>query len=206
MYVPEAFRVTDSAIIAAFIEQEPFGIVVTQGESGPVATHVPLLYNADSSGAGALIGHVARANAQWRSFQGSTVLAIFHGPHGYISPSLYDGDRNVPTWDYTAIHVYGRANVVETFEESSEIVRRLARRMEAGRAHPWDVDALPADYLANMLRGIVAFRITIERVEAQFKLSQNRSAGERERVAADLASSQNANGRALSPLIPLNIA
>lgn len=203
MYVPEAFRVTDSATIAGFIEREPFAVVVTQGESSPLATHVPLLYDADANGGGILSGHMARANPQWRSFDGTTVLAIFHGPHGYISPSLYDGDRNVPTWDYTAVHIYGRANVVENVDESSEIVRRLARRMETGRAEPWDVESLPEDYLRNMLRGIVAFRIHIERVEAQFKLSQNRSAAERQRVAAHLARSENANERALSPLIPL---
>ena len=203
MYVPAAFRITDERTIRDFIEQNLFGIVVTQSESGPGATHLPMLFDHGENENGTLTGHIARANPQWKAFNGSTVLAIFQGPHGYISPSLYDGDRNVPTWDYTAVHVYGRASVVDDAGDSAAIVRRLTKRMEQTRENPWNVDALPADYVATMVNGIVAFRIAIERVEAQFKLSQNRSVAERRRIVSDLAQSGNETERALSPLIPL---
>jgi transcriptional regulator len=202
MYVPPHFRITDEATISAFLDRELFGIIVTQGDDAPVATHIPMLHDVDGNGRHTLSGHVARANPQWKSFNGSLVLAMFHGPHAYISPSLYDGASNVPTWDYTAVHVYGRAAVVEHEDQSREIVRRLTRRMESTRATAWDVDALPADYLQKMIRAIVAFRIDVERIEAQFKLSQNRSAVERERIIGHLEKSENSGERALAALIP----
>jgi len=201
MYVPAHFRLTDEATIDAFMQRELFGIIVTQGDDAPVATHLPMLYERNADGRATIMAHIARANPEWQTFESVKVLAIFQGPHAYISPSLYDGERNVPTWDYTAIHAYGKAHIVDDDAEAVSIVRRLTKRMEIERANPWNVETLSQDYLQTMVRGIVAFRIDVERIEAQFKLSQNRSQAERERIIAELSQSPDTTQRALARML-----
>jgi transcriptional regulator len=193
MYIPASFRADDRAVLHEFIDRHSFATLVTVVDGAPFATHLPVLLDRQR---GALLGHVARANPHWRAFDGSAEsLMIFAGPHAYVSPSWYATHPAVPTWNYAAVHVYGVPSVLDE-ARLQELLDRLVRRYEAGRERPWTMD-LPADYLRKMVQAIVGFEMPIARMEGKFKLSQNRSAEDRERVIAALAAG-DADERALS--------
>jgi transcriptional regulator len=130
---------------------------------------------------------MARANPHWRRLEAQPgVLAVFHGPHAYVSPSWYAAHPSVPTWNYAVVHVHGKARLMHESRDLEPLVRRLVERHEGSRPQPWRMD-LPADYQAGMLQGIVGFEIEITVITGKFKLSQNRPAADREHVAAALA-------------------
>jgi transcriptional regulator len=180
MYHRPVFAEPDLGRIAALIAAHPFGLLVTAG-GGLDASPVPFTVAQDGA-ALVLEGHLAAGNPQCAQIaQGAAALAIFSGPHAYISPSWYRTQPAVPTWDYAAVHVHG--NLEPLTDDAA--VRAMLRRL--GAADPtFSLDALPADYLAGMLRGIRAFRIRSARIEAQWKMSQNRSAADRQGVIAAL--------------------
>ncbi len=189
MYVPAAFDASASGRCHALIEAYPFGTLVTVDEAGvPFATHLPFLLDPAASPRGTLLGHVARANPQWRHFAaGRPALAVFQGPHAYVSPAWYGVQPSVPTWNYVAVHAYGIPAVLEEPGRVRALLARLVTTHEAGRPDAWRMEALPEDYLAGMMRGIVAFELPIARLEGKAKLSQNRTAADQERVRAALA-------------------
>ncbi|MGH7266366.1 MAG: FMN-binding negative transcriptional regulator, partial [Candidatus Rokuibacteriota bacterium] len=188
MYVPRHFDASDPGRCHALIRAEPFGTLVAVDEAGaPFATHVPFLLDADRGPLGTLLGHVARANPQWRLFSSRPVLALFQGPHAYVSPAWYEAHPSVPTWNYVAVHAYGVPALVDDSARVKAMLGRLVEVNEAGRPDPWRFDALADDYVGGMLRGIVAFEIPLDRLEGKAKLSQNRGAGDRSRVRAALA-------------------
>ena len=175
MYIPSAFRVDDHATLLDFIEQFGFATLVTVREGVPFATHVPLLLD---RAAGVLAGHLAHANPQWQDFaSGNETLAIFSGPHAYVSPSWYASTPAVPTWNYAAVHVYGVPRLL-TAERTRDVIDRTVEKYESGRAAPWPND-LPADFRARMLAAVVGFELPLTRLEGKFKLGQNRSAADR---------------------------
>jgi transcriptional regulator len=200
MYIPQAFRVTDRQLIDEFIESHSFATLVSTVEGKPFATHLPLLLDRTRSAHGALLGHVARANPQWHAFDGrQEALAIFQGPHAYVSPSWYASSPAVPTWNYTAVHVYGVPQVIDDEQAFSGLLDRLIAFYEAGMPKPWS-GQLPTDFRTNLMKGIVGFVLDIERVEGKFKLSQNRSHEDQRRVVAQLRISTDAVDRALGDL------
>ncbi len=170
MYTPKHFALDDPARRQALIADYPFAQLVTvDGDGRPHASHLPFLF-AD----GRLDGHMAKANPQWRHFQpGQDVLVIFSGPHGYISPSWYESEPNVPTWNYLTLHVYGPPRLIEDGGLKKARQERLVAAMEGGFAKPWVMD-LPEAYEQGMLSGIVTFDIEITRMEGKEKLGQNR--------------------------------
>ncbi|HLE43465.1 MAG TPA: FMN-binding negative transcriptional regulator [Methylomirabilota bacterium] len=188
MYVPKPFEVADPAWCHALIRAESFGTLVGVDEAGaPFATHLPFLVDESRGPLGTLLGHVARANPHWRYFKpGAPVLAVFAGPHAYVSPSWYEVHPAVPTWNYVAVHAYGVPALVEEPARARALLARLVRAHEDGRPDPWAFASLPEDYLAAMLKGIVAFEIPIDRLEGKAKLSQNRTTADRARVRAAL--------------------
>ncbi len=197
MYTPRAFVVQDPATLQELIHRYSFATLVTAADGPPTATHLPLLLE-DRGEHGTLVGHVARANPQWRAFDGHTeALAIFSGPHGYVSPSLYATQPSVPTWDYMVAHVYGAPRVVEDEETVRRLVLGLVERFESGRPHPFE-PAYPEDWFHNMMRGIVAFELPITRIEGSFKLSQNRTETDRASVATAFAASESQEERAVA--------
>ncbi|MBI3876328.1 MAG: FMN-binding negative transcriptional regulator [Verrucomicrobia bacterium] len=201
MYIPETFVETDARRIAAVIREHSFATVVTFAEGRPFASHLPLLFRPDRGGHGVLIGHMARANSQWRHFQPDTeVLAIFTGPHGYISPSWYANHPAVPTWNYVAIHTYGQARLIEGEQELDEVLRATVNFYESGQPVPWQ-DTLPADFKAGLKKAIVGFEIEITRLEAKFKLGQNRKPEDITGAIAALARSENQTDRELAALM-----
>jgi transcriptional regulator len=183
MYQPRHFEQTDPAVWQALLREQPFATLVTPAGEGFTADHLPLQYDPTSK---VLQGHVARANPLWREAHGREVLAIFQGPHAYITPSWYAAKQEhgkvVPTWNYAVVHLHGRLEAIEDTAWLRGFVERLTARHEASRAQPWAVSDAPADYIEQMLKAIVGIRIEVARVEAKWKVSQNRSAADRQGV------------------------
>jgi len=206
MYVPQAFREEDLTKLHAQIEQTPLAILVSQGANGLEASHLPLLLCPEQGERGTLHGHFARANPQWRSLAaGAEVLVIFPGPEAYVSPGYYpskaEHGKAVPTWNYIAVHAYGRAEVYDEPQRLRQLLGRLSERHEQGRARPWSLEEAPAEYLEAMLRAVIGFALPIERLEGKWKLSQNRGAEDFAGVREGLASSQKASERTVAQLM-----
>jgi transcriptional regulator len=200
MYIPKAFRVSDNLALDAFITHHSFATLVSTVDGRLFATHLPLLLDRPPSSPGVLLGHVARANPHWRVFDGKQeALAVFHGPHAYISPSWYTTSPAVPTWNYSAVHVYGVPHIVADDVRLADLVDRLVAFYEAGMPAPWS-GILPADFKANLLKAIVGFTMEITRVEGKFKLGQNRSLGDQLGVVRHLEASTDPVAQALGEL------
>ena len=187
MYIPEHFREARTEVLHDFIRRHSFGTVVSQVDGEPFATHLPFLLDVGRGPHGTLRAHLARANPHWRAFQKDGVaLVMFQGPHAYISPSWYATPVAVPTWNYTAVHAYGRARVVEDREALRALVDETVRAYEQAYPEPWRMDRLDDAVVEKLLDNIVGFEIQIDRLEGKLKLSQNRSATDREGVIAAL--------------------
>ena len=185
MYVPSHYAEADLPTLFDFIEQHPFGLLVSQHDGIPIATHLPFLLDRNVGDRGVLSAHVARQNPQWREFAGQKVLALFHGPHAYVSPAWYQAENVVPTWNYVAVHAYGRAELVEDRAGVLEIVRRSVAVYEAGMPRPWVLDTSPV-FLDRLLPQIVGFRVAIDRIEGKWKLNQNHPVERRRKVVEAL--------------------
>lgn len=174
LYRPGHFRVDDEPALYAFIEKHAFGTLVCDGAQGLAVSHIPFLPRRDSDGRIRLLGHVARANPQWEALQSAQhVVAIFQGPHAYVSPSWYAGHPSVPTWNYSVVHAHGSIRAT-TDEGLRAMLDALSRTYEGDRENAWRMDRLPEDYVVKMMRAIVGFEMRVERLEGKFKLSQNR--------------------------------
>ncbi len=198
MYVPKSFAVDNPAILHRLIERYGFATLISSGPDGLIATHIPVTFEPVPGTQGRLVLHLSRGNPHGEALDGAAVLTIFQGPHGYISPSWYAQHPAVPTWNYAAVHVYGRAAVVRDAARLRDIVSRLVEVYEGGRAQPWSMAGLPEKYMTNMLNGIVGVEIAIERIEGKHKLSQNRPVEDRHRVIAALGDSADPQDRALA--------
>jgi transcriptional regulator len=185
MYVPTAYNVEDESRIEAFMRRYDFATLVTSSPAGLSATHVPLIVRRNSRGL-VLLGHVARANKHWQAMTGGVEsMAVFHGPHGYVSPTWYVASPAVPTWNYAVVHAYGRPRATEDVGFTRSVVDELVRRYELG-ANAWNSEGLSPAFLDPLLSAIVAFEMPVERIEAKFKLGQNRSREDRAATQAGL--------------------
>jgi transcriptional regulator len=199
MYVPDRYAEQDPEAIRAFIEAHPFATLVSAAGGTPRATHIPLMLGTHG-GVEVLVGHVARANPHWQEFDGSTeALAIFQGPHAYVSPRWYGEGRYVPTWNYVAVHVTGAPTLIEDPGEHRAALGLLTERFET--TGEYSVEALPEDYLASMVSATVAFRLPLTRIEAATKLNQNRTSESRRGVVEALALSEDTAERAIADLM-----
>lgn len=194
MYVPEHFSLDDPAAVAGVIQNHGFALLVTAPGGVPRAIHLPFLHEPEPGPHGTLLAHMARANPQWRDFAalaaaGGEALVIFQGPHGYISPNWYGPGPAVPTWNYVAVHAYGLPRLIEEEARVRALQERLVETFEAGGRAPWSMAGQDDKYIRGMLRGIVAFEIPVTRIEAKAKLSQNKSAADRQGVVAGLEAS-----------------
>ena len=190
MYTPAHFAV-DSDRAIAFLENVRAADLITVTADGLAATFLPLLFDPDAGEHGALLGHVARKNDQWKRQPVGEALVIVHGEDAYISPSWYpskaEHGRVVPTWNYLTAHVYGQLVIHDDPVWVDQNVRSLTERHEARRAAPWSVDDAPPSFHAGQLRAIVGVELVISRVEAKFKMSQNRRDTDIDGVVAGLA-------------------
>jgi transcriptional regulator len=198
MYIPTAFLETDQNRLHAFIEAYPFGLLVSApGE--PFVSHLPFLLER-AGPHGTLIGHMAKANPQWHDLDGQGVLAVFSGPHAYVSPTWYDSENVVPTWNYVAVHTYGTFRVVKDPEAVKSILLAFVTTFEGSMPTPWMLDS-GTDYFEKMVRGIVGFRVEIGRLEGKFKLNQNHPPERREKVMRALAKSPSPDAREVARLM-----
>lgn len=205
MYIPKPFAVTDETVLDEFITGNSFATLVSCIDGVPFATHLPLIFDRTAAPNGVLLGHMARANPQWRAFDGERqALAIFQGPHAYVSPSWYETSPAVPTWNYTAAHVYGAPRAIEDEEWLSALVDRLVQVYESGQSQPWPGD-LPADFKRGLLRSIVGFEMPVERIEGKFKLSQNRPVADQRGVVRHFEADPDPTARALAALMKQNL-
>ena len=186
VYLPPHFTETRPAVLIAHIEQHDFGLLVSHGAAGLVASHIPFLVERQGEQLH-LLGHLARPNLQVEDLrQGGEVLAIFSGPHAYVSPSWYAAGPSVPTWNYVDVHAYGTLRLIEDEDWLRGLLQRLSDRHEAGSPAPWRMQDLPEPYLQGMLKGIIGLDIAVSRLEGKYKLSQNRPAVDRPRIVAAL--------------------
>ncbi|MBV6825354.1 FMN-binding negative transcriptional regulator [Pseudomonas sp. PD9R] len=207
MYLPKAFAIDDLQELQQQILGTRLAMIVTHGEQGLQASHLPLLLNAAEGPNGTLYGHFAKANPQWQELQnGAEALVIFAGADAYVSPGFYpskaEHGKVVPTWNYVAVHAYGTAEVFTDAERLLKLVSALTDRHEAARAQPWKVADAPADYIDGMLKAIVGFALPIQRLEGKRKLSQNRNTVDIAGVRQGLAASPDAHDQALAQLMP----
>lgn len=187
MYLPRHFEESRPEVLRGLMRAHPLATVVTLGADGPQANHVPLLLGED----GVLRGHVARANPMLADrVEGAQALAIFHGPHSYISPSWYPTKREhgrvVPTWNYAVVHAYGALRVIDDAQWLRDLLRALVAQHEAGLEQPWSMDDAPADYLSQMVASVIGFEIVVSRLIGKWKVSQNQPAANRAAAAAAL--------------------
>ena len=181
MYIPQHFEVTDKKEINSFIKANAFGQLISKVDGRLFSTHLPVLLNDDGD---QLLGHIARTNPQWKQIDNQEVMVTLQGPHDYISPSWYNSP-GVPTWNYQAVHIYGKCLIIEETYRLKQIVETLTAKFEATFDAPWQ-----PDYPASMLRGIVGLEIAIGEIQCKYKLNQNRSDEDQNRVIETL----NAHG------------
>jgi transcriptional regulator len=186
MYIPKYYKVDSLAEVRDFISANGFATLISQVDGRLWATHIPLILDVDQQGKDLLTGHMSKANKQWKNFNPSDeVLAIFMGPNAYISSSWYDHE-NVPTWNYIAVHVYGRIRLVEG-ELLKEQLGKMVDKYEAGLINPVSLSRMSKEYLEQEIKGLIGFEIQITDIQAASKLSQNRDGKNYERILAGLA-------------------
>src|SRR5262245_26909143 len=200
MYVPSSFRVDDQRQLHDFIEAHSFGLLVSTQDGAPFASHLPILLERGSGPHGHLVGHMARANPQWRQLEGQEVLVVFSGPHAYVSPTWYEAEAVVPTWNFVAVHAYGVCRVAE---DPTDLARTLAASVatfEASMPRPWTLDT-STTFFAQRVRQVVGFRVEVSRLEGKWKLGQNQPPERRARAARALAGSAREEAREIARLM-----
>ena len=190
MYTPAYFSVPAKETLLEILPEASFATLLTAGADGlPEVTHLPVSYDPDRGDLGTITAHMAKANPHWEYLQGNPSMVIFQGPHTYISPRDYASTVNVPTWNYVAVHARGQAVLLEGYEQKRAVLKQLTSENEQGRSDPWSLDDMEERRLEAMSRAIVAFDIPVTDLQAKAKLGQNKSAGDKEALAAALEGS-----------------
>jgi transcriptional regulator len=206
VYLPPVFTEARREVLIAHIERHDFGLLINHGQTGLVASHIPFLVERDGEELH-LLGHLARPNpqvadlAKFSEAEGGEVLTIFGGPHAYISPGWYADGPAVPTWNYVDVHAYGTLRLIDDDAWLRLVLRRLSDRHEARSPEPWRMQDLPEPYMRGMVKGIIGLDIAVTRLEGKYKLSQNRPAVDRPRIAAALEARGDADGVAIAGLM-----
>lgn len=201
MYIPKYFKITDVAICHDIMKDHSFATLISKHNEIPFATHLPLILNKDHTH---LYGHFARPNPQWIDIKDQTVLAIFHGPHCYISPSWYETNKAVPTWNYVTVHVYGEVEFLEDENELKSSLHDMVLKYESEES-PYRLQNVDADYLSSMNKGIQGFKIKINEIEGKAKLSQNHSKERQKLVISQLEKIPNTDEQQISSLMKANL-
>jgi transcriptional regulator len=203
MYIPKAFQVHDQETLFQFIETNPFGILFSQIENQPFATHLPFLLDKYRKETGALLGHMAKQNPHWSHLEGKEVLVVFPGPHAYISASWYKEENTVPTWNYVAVHVYGTVTLLKTNEELLTLLKQTVDVYESTMPDPWKMN-VNDPFIHHLLAGIVGFEISIHRIEGKWKLSQNHSQERQQKVIEGLKMTHHYDSQTIAKLMEEN--
>jgi transcriptional regulator len=206
MYIPRHNAENRIPVMHALMVSAPFATLVTLGSSGLFASHIPMVLEHDGSPFGTLRAHISRANTQWRDLLTNVdALAIFAGPHHYISPNWYPETREhgkeVPTWNYVVVHAYGPLKVIQDKDWLRKNVQRLTDIHEAASPTPWKVNHAPAEFIDSLLHGIVGLEVPIQRLEGKWKVSQNRTERERNGVIDGLRQLDTPESLAMKALV-----
>ncbi|WP_026584221.1 FMN-binding negative transcriptional regulator [Bacillus sp. J33] len=201
MYIPSHFKVTDETMAYDIMKEYSFATLFSQHNGMPFATHLPLILNKENT---YLYGHFARPNPQWKDIKNQTVLAIFHGPHCYISPSWYETNKAVPTWNYVTVHVYGEVELIEDESELKGSLHEMVLKYEAPDSS-YRLQDVDAEFLAGMNKGVQGFKIKINKIEGKAKLSQNHSSQRQELVINRLEQISNTNEQQISSFMKANL-
>ncbi len=190
MYIPTLNLTTDKDEIVSFMRQFSFATIVTSKDNYPVATHLPFIITIKDNQV-ILTSHFAKANEQWKDIVEHPVLVIFSQPHAYISPSHYDSELNVPTWNYLSVHAYGQGSLISDQNLTLEILEKTIDNFESAYRPQWE--KLPEAYKSAMIKGIVAFEIVITDLQGKKKLSQNKKENEKQKIIDTLSKSKDTN-------------
>jgi len=201
MYIPKYFKITDETVAYDIIKEHSFATLFSQNNGMPFATHLPLILNKEKS---YLYGHFARPNPQWKDIKDQTVLAVFHGPHCYISPSWYETNKAVPTWNYLTVHVYGEVELLEDEEELIASLHDMVVKYEAPDSS-YSLRDVDPEYLAGMNKGVQGFKIKINKIEGKSKLSQNHSLERQELVINQLEQKSTTDEQQVASLMKANL-
>ncbi len=182
MYIPKLYREEDREKILEFLRANNFPALITYNGEKPIATHLPVEVLQGEDDALTILAHISRANPQWKSFGEQEVLLIFQGAHTYISPRWYD-HVNVPTWNYMMVHVYGKVRLVEG-DDLYSLMSRLVQKHEVNTSY--SLEGLPEDFVKKEMKGIVGLAVDVTRIEASYKLSQNRNDADQENIIHEL--------------------
>ena len=201
MYVPKHFIITDKTMTYDIMREHSFATLFSQHNGMPFATHLPLILNKENT---YLYGHFARPNPQWKDIKNQIVLAIFHGPHCYISPSWYETNKAVPTWNYVTVHVYGEVELIEDENVLMDSLHEMVLKYETTDSS-YKLQDVDAGFLAGMNKGVQGFKIKIDKIEGKAKLSQNHSLQRQELVINQLEQISNTDERQISLLMKANL-
>ena len=199
MYIPKSFEINDRDLIFDWMERYSFATLFSQHNGEPYATHLPLLLKKEEQ---ALYGHFARPNGQWKD--ANHILAVFHGPHSYISPTWYETEKAVPTWNYVAVHVYGTLEILEDDQVIFDSLNDSVKKYERSDS-PYRLDELEPGFIEGMSKGIVAFKIHITKMEAKAKLSQNHPVERQQLVIERLEKSNDRDDQEIASLMRKNV-
>ena len=199
MYIPKAFNVTDREQMINFIEQNSFGLLFSQVNSEPFATHLPFIVEENS-----LISHFAKANPHWQHLDGQQVLVVFHGPHAYISPTWYKEEHTVPTWNYAAVHVLGKVKIVKEPARMQEILEKTIHFNEQFEPNPWKAN-FDAKAINGMMNGIVGVEVIIETIEGKWKMNQHHPVQRQQNTIEGLMQSPQIYAKQVAKLMKKNV-
>jgi transcriptional regulator len=201
MYIPKNFLTTDKTEIVAFMKAYSFATIISSKDNVPTATHLPFIVSKRGEEV-ILTSHFAKANSHWEDLEMHKCLVIFNQPHAYISPRHYEKELNVPTWNYVAVHAYGNAKLITEDHKAFEVLESTIRNYESGYMEQWK--KLPEEYRLKLVKGIVAFEVSVTDLQAKKKLSQNKTEKEQETIANALASSPDKNERDIADYMNQN--
>ncbi|CAM4427241.1 transcriptional regulator [Paenibacillus endophyticus] len=202
MYVPSHFEITDLSIAYKIIKENSFATLFSQHDGAPYATHLPLILDKNHL---CLYGHFARPNPHWKDISKQTVLAVFHGPHCYISPSWYETNRAVPTWNYVTAHVYGSVELIDDEHELMMSLNDMVLKYETANSS-YRLEDIDPNFLSGLNKGVQGFKMKIDRIEGKTKLSQNHSVQRQELVIEKLEKIKDTNEQTIASLMKQNLS
>jgi transcriptional regulator len=202
MYIPKLYNIEEVAEAVAFMQQYSFATIVTAKDNMPVATHLPFVITQQNDTV-FLRSHFARANEQWMHIGHQPILVIFSEPHAYISPAHYEKELNVPTWNYLAVHAYGRGTLLDDTAQAYALLETTINTYEPAYQAQWN--NLPQDFKLKMIKGIAAFEIEVTDLQGKKKLSQNKTATEQQRIIDQLSASNNTQEQDIAAYMKLNM-
>jgi transcriptional regulator len=202
MYIPKVNEATNKAEIVSFMQRFSFATIITSKDNYPTATHLPFVVSMKDDQI-ILTSHFAKANEQWQDIEGNPVLVIFSEPHAYISPQHYEKELNVPTWNYISVHAYGQARLITDTQQAFAVLEKTIDTYESAYRQQWE--QLPDDFKQKMVKGIVAFEIQVQDLQAKKKLSQNRTETEQRRIVEALSKSADTNEQVIGEYMKGNL-